>query len=44
MAGFEHGSMDIRDHQKTFDGFVKMVTWGGIIVVCVLIFVGLVNG
>lgn len=44
MSDYKHGEMDIRAHEKTFEGFVKMVTWGGIIVICVLIFVGLVNG
>jgi hypothetical protein len=43
MAEYEHGSMDVRDHEKTFHGFVKMVTWGGVLVVCVLIFMALVN-
>lgn len=44
MAEYEHGSMDTRDHEKTFHGFVKIITWGAFIVVCVLIFMALVDG
>ncbi len=44
MAEFKHGSMDIRAQEKTFDGFVKMVTRGAIISLALLIFAALVNG
>jgi hypothetical protein len=50
MAGqTEHGdhkpgSMDIKDQERTFEGFIRMVTWGAAISVGLLIFVGLVNG
>lgn len=44
MAEFKHGSMDIRAHEKTFNGFVRLVTWAAVIVVCVLIFMALVDG
>lgn len=27
MSEHEHGSMDIDDQEKTFDGFMKFVTW-----------------
>lgn len=44
MAEHKHGEMDTSVQEKTFDGFLKMVTRGAIICICVLIFIGLVNG
>ena len=44
MAEHKHGEMDISVQEKTFDGFIKMVTRGAIICICVIIFIGLVNG
>lgn len=38
-----HGSMNIRAQEKTFTGFVRMSTWVVVVVICVLIFMGLVN-
>lgn len=49
MAGQHHdgehipGSMDIRVQEKTFAGFVRMVTWGIGISIGLLIFAALVN-
>ena len=43
MAEHEPGSMDIRVQEKTFDGFVRMATWGAIISVGILIFMALAN-
>ncbi|MEM8979439.1 MAG: aa3-type cytochrome c oxidase subunit IV [Pseudomonadota bacterium] len=40
----EHGTMDTKVQEATFDGFVKMVTWGAIISIALLVFIGLVNG
>ena len=40
---FEHGSMDISDHRKTFSGFVKVMTWGIVLSLGSLIFMALVN-
>jgi Ni,Fe-hydrogenase I cytochrome b subunit len=39
----KHGSMDIRAHEKTFNGFIRMVIWGAAISILVLIFAGLAN-
>ena len=39
----EHGSMEIREHQKTFDGFVRLSTWVCIIAAGVLVFMALAN-
>ncbi len=44
MAEHKPGSMDIRVQEKTFDGFMRMVTIGAIISICVLIFMALANG
>ena len=43
MAEHKPGSMDIRVQEKTFDGFIRMTTWGAIISVAVLIFMALAN-
>ncbi|MEO5613789.1 MAG: aa3-type cytochrome c oxidase subunit IV [Cypionkella sp.] len=43
MAEHKPGSMDIRVQEKTFDGFVRMATWGAIISVAILIFMALAN-
>lgn len=40
---FVPGSMDITTQEKTFSGFVKMVTRGAIIVLVVLVFIALAN-
>lgn len=38
------GKMDISAQEKTFDGFIKMVTRGAILCIVLLIFIALVNG
>ncbi len=43
MADHQHGSIDVRDHEKTFNGFIRFVTWAAIIVLLILIFMALVN-
>ena len=43
MAEHKHGSMDIRGHEKTFAGFIKMSMWGAGISIGVLIFMALVG-
>lgn len=44
MAEHKHGSMDIRGHEKTFAGFVKMAVWVAGLSIATLIFMALVNG
>lgn len=39
----KHGSMDIREHEKTFDGFIRLSTWVVILSLLVVIFMALVN-
>lgn len=39
----EHGKMDTTAQEKAYEGFVKWLTYGGIISILVLIFVALTN-
>lgn len=43
MAEHKPGTMDIRTQEKTFDGFVRFVTWGSVISILVLVFLALAN-
>lgn len=43
MAQHEHGKMNIREQERTFDGFVKFVVWGTVISIGVLVFLALAN-
>ncbi|MBY0349802.1 aa3-type cytochrome c oxidase subunit IV [Tabrizicola sp.] len=38
-----HGSMDIREKERTFAGFIRMSVWVVFITIAVLIFMALVN-
>jgi hypothetical protein len=44
MADHKHGSMDTREHEKTFAGFIRMSIWVAGISIGVLIFLALANG
>ncbi|SDD96558.1 aa3 type cytochrome c oxidase subunit IV [Paracoccus isoporae] len=39
----EHGTMDIREHEKMFAGFVKFATWSAVLSLGVLVFLALTN-
>lgn len=39
----KHGSMNIRDQEKTFAGFIRMSIWVVAISIGILIFMALVN-
>jgi hypothetical protein len=39
----EHGSMNIKTQEKTFEGFIRWVTWGAAISIGILIFLALAN-
>ena len=43
MADHEHGNMDIRVQEKTFEGFITFVTRAVIVIVVLVIFMALVN-
>lgn len=38
-----HGTMDVRAHERTFEGFVKLLMWSAIASLAVLIFLALTN-
>lgn len=42
-AEHKHGTMNIRAQEKTFAGFVRMVSWGAGISIAILIFMALAN-
>ncbi len=44
MADHEHGNMDTHVQEKTFEGFVKTVTWTVIVILLFLVFLAMVNG
>ncbi len=44
MAEHEHGSMDIKDQERTFDGFMKFTTYTVIGILVFLVFLAIVNG
>lgn len=43
MADHIPGKMDIRDHEKTFEGFIRVTAWAAILAIGVLIFLALAN-
>lgn len=43
MAEHKPGSMDIREQEKTFAAFMKMVVWGAVLVAVVLVILALAN-
>lgn len=38
-----HGSMAVRDHERTFAGFIRLATWGAVLSILVVIFMALAN-
>lgn len=44
MSDYVPGSMDTRAQEKTFGGFLRMVSWGAVIAVLVLIIMALADG
>jgi hypothetical protein len=44
MSDHKHGEMDISVQEKTFAGFMSMVTKGTIAIIVFLIFLALVGG
>ena len=43
MTEHKHGNMDTEVQQKTFEGFVKVVTWTVIVIIATLIFIALIG-
>jgi hypothetical protein len=44
MADHKPGTMDIREQERTFNGFVSMTSRAVILIFALLIFLALVNG
>ena len=44
MADHKAGSMNIKEHEQTFNGFLSFVKWGVIVTLGVLIFLALADG
>lgn len=44
MSDYKHGSMDVTEQEKTFNGFIKFSTWTAVVCIASLIFIALVNG
>lgn len=43
MAEHKHGNMDIKEHEKTFAAFMRIVAWFALACLLVLAFMALVN-
>lgn len=43
MAEHKQGDMDITEQEHTFAGFMKWVTWTGVVIVVLLILLALIN-
>lgn len=43
MSEHKHGEMDIRDHEKTFAGFISWSTRVAVFSIAVLVFLALFN-
>ena len=43
MAEYKHGSMDIKEHEKTFDGFIRWSVRVVIASFAILIFLAIFN-
>jgi hypothetical protein len=44
MAEHKHGEMNIEVQEKTFEGFIKWVTWTAVGCIALLLFIAMVNG
>ena len=44
MAEHKHGTMDVTEQEKTFEGFMRFAARVAIFVIVFLIFLALVNG
>lgn len=43
MGDHKPGSMDIREQEKTFAGFIRFTIWGAALSIAVLVFLALAN-
>ncbi|MCK4860535.1 MAG: aa3-type cytochrome c oxidase subunit IV [Rhodobacteraceae bacterium] len=43
MSDHEHGSMDVYDQEKTYNGFLKLGKWTAIICIAIVAFLALTS-
>lgn len=43
MGKHEHGSMDIRDQERTFEGFIRACVWVAAVSLAILVFLAIFN-
>lgn len=43
MAEYKHGSMDITEQEKTFDGFIHFVIRAVIVILAIVVFLAVFN-
>ncbi|RME18873.1 MAG: aa3-type cytochrome c oxidase subunit IV [Alphaproteobacteria bacterium] len=43
MAEHEHGTMDVRVHEKTFENFIKFMGRAAMVCIAILIFLAIFN-
>jgi hypothetical protein len=43
MTEHKHGEMDITTQERTFAGFIRMVTWSCVIIIGILILLAIVG-
>ncbi|MGY9046986.1 hypothetical protein P775_25600 [Puniceibacterium antarcticum] len=43
MAEHKQGSMDITAQERTFDGFISMVTKGVVVILCLVVLMAIFN-
>lgn len=43
MSDHEHGAMDVIEQEKTYDGFLKLGKWTGIICIGILVFLAITS-
>lgn len=43
MAEHKHGEMDVKDQEKSFEGFVRYSVWTIVVSIGILLFLALVN-
>ena len=43
MAEYKHGSMDITNHQRDYEGFIRLAGWVCVVALLVLVFLAVFN-
>lgn len=43
MSNHEHGTMDVTEQEKTYDGFLKLGKWVTIICIAILVFLAITS-